>query len=62
MIRNPMAGQRVRLHYRKAVASFMPHHGKHGIIVLSGRGPGPRNVLVWLYDGTSVNVPRGNLA
>lgn len=32
MMANPKVGQRVRLHYRKALAASMPHHGKLGTV------------------------------
>ena len=43
-----------------SAVSMMPHHGKVGVVVLVGRGRGPRNVAVRL-DNEVVVVPRGNL-
>ena len=61
MIFHPRIGQRVRVHYAKAAATVMPHHGKVGIVRVVSRGPGPRNVGVEI-DGRLVVIPRGNLA
>lgn len=61
MIRRPKPGQRVRLHYREAIRAVCPHHGRTGVVVRAGRGPGPINVEVDLGDGVHVGVPRGNL-
>lgn len=60
-MRNPKAGDRCRLHYRKAMAGFMPHHGKCGTVVIVGKGR-PRNHGVRLDGcGTTTVVPAGNL-
>jgi len=66
MIFHPKPGQRVRLHYRRDLPepwarAMYPHQGKCGQVLVAGRGPGPRNALVLLEDGTAVTVPRGNL-
>ena len=60
MIFHPRVGQRVRVHYAKAFATSMPHHGKSGVVRIVAKGPGPRNVGVEI-DGHLVVVPRGNL-
>lgn len=57
MIWQPRPGQCVRLHYRWRT---MPLHGRTGVVVCFGRGPGPRNVGVEV-DGSLYVVPRGNL-
>jgi hypothetical protein len=59
MISCPRPGQVVQVHYRKSVAPFMPHHGRRGTVVISGRGK-PRNHLVDL-DGERVVVNAGHL-
>jgi len=61
MIFSPRPGQPVRLHYRARVALSMPHHGRTGVVLRAGRGPGPRNVEVLLALGPRLVVPRGNL-
>lgn len=61
MIWRPRVGQRVRLHYRRGAAPLMPCHGLAGRVVCAGRGPGPRNALVRLDNGSRAVVPRGNL-
>ena len=61
MIYHPREGQRVQAWYAKAKAPHMPHHGKLGTVEIVSRGPGPRNVMVRFDDGTSANVPRGNI-
>ncbi len=60
MIFHPKVGQRVRIHYARAWAQFMPYHGQTGVVRIVARGPGPRNVAVQL-GGQMVVVPRGNL-
>ena len=60
MIRSPYLGQPVQLWYRKSAVATMPHHGRVGVVVCVGRGPGPRNAAVRL-DCCVVVVPRGNL-
>ena len=61
MIWRPRPGQRVRLHYRKAIVAFMPCHGRTGTVRIAGSGPGPINVLVDLDGGGATCAPRGNL-
>jgi hypothetical protein len=61
MIVHPRIGQRVRVHYRKAVAALMPLHGRTGRVVIRATGPGPRNHGVELDGGGVVAVPCGNL-
>lgn len=61
MIWHPRPGQRVRLHYRRAAAPLMPRHGLAGRVLCAGPGPGPKNALVRLDDGTRIIIPRGNL-
>lgn len=53
-------GQRVRIHYRRDVAPYMPHHGAIGAVVVVGRQR-PRNHSVRLDGGMKVVVPAGNL-
>jgi hypothetical protein len=60
MIFHPRVGQRVRIHYARAKAPLMPHHGRTGVVRLAPRGRGPRNVGVDV-GGRIVAVPRGNL-
>ncbi|MBU1001636.1 MAG: hypothetical protein KKE73_03830 [Proteobacteria bacterium] len=60
MLIAPAVGQRVRLHYNPKDASKMPHHGKAGAVVISGRGK-PRNHLVRLDNGPLIVVPCGNI-
>ena len=60
MIFHPRVGQAVRVHYAKAVAAMMPHHGKTGVVRVVSRGPGPRNVGIEI-DGKLAVIPRGNL-
>lgn len=52
-------GTRCEVRYRKG--SRLPLQHRAGEVVAAGRGPGPRNVLVRLDDGTRVVVPVGNL-
>lgn len=61
MLANPQPGARVRVHYRKAIAEIMPHHGKTGTVVVACKGR-PRNHGVLLDDGTLTAIPCGNLA
>ena len=61
MIWQPKKYQSVRIHYRKSLQKFMPYHGKTGVVVCVGKGPGPKNVLIELDEGGRVCVPRGNL-
>jgi hypothetical protein len=37
-----------------------PFYGRIGVKVAQGRGPGPRNTLVRMDDGTEVIAPWGN--
>jgi len=37
-----------------------PMYGKEGVVLVRGRGPGPRNELVRLDDGRLVVAPWGN--
>lgn len=60
MIWHPKVGQRVRLHYAKAMRAVVPDHGKVGIVKYVAIGPGPINVGVEI-DGQLSVVPRGNL-
>jgi len=60
MMTAPRTGQRVRLHYAASYAHMMPYHGRHGVVVVSGRGK-PRNHAVRLDNGELVIVPCGNL-
>lgn len=58
---NPRVGARCRLHYRKALAGLVPHHGRTGVVEIVGRGR-PRNHGVRLDGcGTLVVVPCGNM-
>ena len=59
MIWQPKKGQHIRVHYRKSM-TWMPYHGKCGVVVRAGHGKGPRNALVAL-SGRLVVIPRGNL-
>lgn len=61
MIVHPRVGQRVRVHYRKAIAAMMPLHGRTGRVAIKATGPGPRNHGVELDGGGMVVVPCGNL-
>lgn len=61
MIVHPRIGMAVRIHYRKSMAGFMPHHGKRGVVVAKAKGPGPRNHCIELECGTRVSVPCGNI-
>lgn len=61
MIRYPRIGQTARVHYRKALQSYMPHHGKIGVVLARAKGPGPRNHLLRLECGTVIACPAGNL-
>lgn len=61
MIWHPKPGQRVRIHYKRSMARFMPHHGATGTVQFCGGGPGPINAVVRLDDGHLACVPRGNL-
>lgn len=60
MISSPRLGQCVRVHYRAAVARYMPHHGRTGVVAVAGRSR-PRNHAVQLDDGPLVVIPAGNL-
>lgn len=60
MVRQPKPGLLVRVRYAKARCHLFPQHGRDGVVIASGRGPGPRNVLVRV-DGWLVVVPAGNL-
>ena len=60
MIWRPKPGQKVRIHYRKAVKALFIYHGATGIVSRVATGPGPINVLVRVAD-IEVVVPRGNL-
>jgi hypothetical protein len=68
MIFNPKINQKVRVHYRKSLQSFVPCEGLTGTVVAVSKGPGPRNVAikVMLWPGDNDEyfveiVPRGNL-
>lgn len=68
MLANPQLGWRVLIHYAtkpkakglKAPCDVMPHHGKHGTIIVVAKGK-PRNHGVRLDDGTLTAIPCGNL-
>jgi len=60
MIKYPKVGSFVIVHYNKKIAVNMPFHGLGGKILLIGKGPGPRNVLLSI-SAKKVVVPRGNL-
>lgn len=60
MLVHPRIGQRVTLRYAKKFARLWPHHGRQGVVLAKGRGPGPRNHLIDL-GGVPVVVPCGNL-
>uniref|UniRef100_I2Q079 Uncharacterized protein n=1 Tax=Desulfovibrio sp. U5L TaxID=596152 RepID=I2Q079_9BACT len=61
MLTNPRPGQRCRIHYARAYAHTMPHHGAVGRIVLVSQVRRGRNHLVELDGGQRVTVPAGNL-
>lgn len=63
MIWRPRVGMRVRIHYGKPWAKFMPAHGQMGVVeaVAAYRRRVPLNAAVRLDDGRLVGVPRGNL-
>ena len=67
MIWNPKLGQPVQLHYAEAKRAAccdenkVTYHGRVGIVVCVGRGPGPRNVEVLFPAGGRTVAPRGNL-
>jgi hypothetical protein len=56
---NPRPGTMVQVWYRKSMAALMPHHGKFGRVLATGRGT-PRNHVIEI-DGEPVVVPCGNL-
>lgn len=60
MMLNPRIGQRVRVHYRKSWATFMPWHGRTGIVRIACRKGRPRNHGVEI-DGQMIVIPCGNL-
>lgn len=60
MILYPRPSQRARLHYRASLRSVAPE-GAAGVILICGRGPGPRNCLLLADDGRKFVVPKGNL-
>ena len=60
MIFHPRINQRVRVHYARRAAAYIPLHGKTGVVRVVSRGPGPRNVGVEI-DGRLFVIPRGNL-
>ena len=37
MISNPKIGQRVQIWYRASLASFMPHHGRIGVVMVKAK-------------------------
>lgn len=40
----------------------MPCHGKHGVVIKAGHGPGPHNALVgFTWKQQKIIIPRGNL-
>lgn len=59
MLFSPRKNQRVQIWYRKALAGFMPFHGRIGTVLASARGK-PRNHVV-LIGQKKVVVPCGNL-
>ena len=66
MIWQPKTGQLVKINYKD---KSMPLQGKHCQVKAVGSGPGPKNVLVIIfnreclpdYDWYFKVVPRGNL-
>lgn len=48
-----------RVRYVGRIPPDNPLRGKEGIVLVRSRGPGPRNELVLLDDGTLVNAPWG---
>jgi len=58
MMLNPTPGQRIQIWYRKS-NSHLPYHGKHGYVLMAGRGK-PRNHLISVR-GVPVVVPCGNV-
>jgi len=61
MIWYPKPKQYVKIHYRKSMV-WMPYHGKYGVVIKAGHGPGPHNALVgFTWKQQKVIIPRGNL-
>ena len=61
MIRSPIVGDLVRVHYNPQVAKIAPHHGQLGVIRQTSKGPGPRNVGIQIGRDTFVVLPLGNI-
>ena len=60
MIKNPKVGSFVIVHYNERIRDEMPYHGMGGKVLVIGKGPGPRNVLLSI-SAKKVVVPRGNI-
>lgn len=60
MITRPGPGTRVTLAYRPALRPICPH-GAADVVLVAGRGKGPKNHLVKLDDGRVLVVPAGHL-
>ena len=61
MISHPQPGQRVQIHYNKAQAPKMPHHGKDGTVLFKAGDRRCRNHAIRFDDGAVCAVPAGNL-
>ena len=60
MMVHPRRGQLVQVWYKRAIAPFMPLHGKTGRVAVVARGKGPRKHGA-IIDGQLWVVPCGNL-
>ncbi len=61
MLNCPRPGQRVMLRYRRPLRDAGMPHGVRGVVLIVGRGPGPRNHLIRLDDGRHMAVPAGHV-
>jgi ribosome recycling factor len=57
MILHPKRYQKIRVNYKDKT---MPLQDREGLVISYSTGPGPRNILITVYDQYVV-VPRGNL-